>query len=348
MKAGISLVALAQKIEDNKAAKKDFVADTRELRLSPEGNKLAINGHAEVTPSETCHRQIGDRLGVPARYYDRMRTEAPALLAENVNTWFAKKPERRMIRTINDNGRAFLSDRYQRIEHEDAANAVLPVFAEHPGLQVVSCEMTESRLYIKAVYPKIQGEVKKGDVVQAGIIVRNSEIGLGALSAQGFIERLVCTNGMVVPDSGIRAHHVGGRAAVGDAVFEMLSDETLRVDDHATLLKLRDVTKFILSQEMLDRAIAKFRDAAEQMIEGNPAKSVEVLGKRLGLLEGEQGNVLRYLIQGGDISKWGLANAVTRFAHDPENYDRATELEEMGGKIIDLGRSDWTAIAKAA
>ncbi len=348
MKAGISLVELAQKIEGNKAAKKDFVADTRELRLSPEGDKLAINGHAEVTPSENCHRQIGDRLGIPARYYDRMKTEAPALLADNVNTWFQRNPERRLVRTLHERGRAFLSDRYQRIEHEDAANAVLPVFAEHSGLKIVSCEMTESRLYIKAVYPKVQGEVKKGDVVQAGIIVRNSEIGLGALSAQGFIERLVCTNGMVVPDSGIRAHHVGGRAQMGDAVYEMLADDTLRVDDHATLLKLRDVTKYILSQEMLDKAIAKFRDATEQVIKGHPAKAVEVLGKRMGLLESEQGNVLRYLIEGGDLSKWGVANSVTRYAQDPDDYDRCTALEELGGKIIDMPRSEWKAIAEAA
>lgn len=78
-------------------------------------------------------------------------------------------------------------------------------------------------------------------------------------------------DGMVMPDYGFRAHHVGGRAADGEAVFKMLSDETRKVDDHATLLKLRDITRGILSQEMLDGAIGKFREAAGQKLEGNPA-----------------------------------------------------------------------------
>jgi len=348
MKAGISLVELAQKIESRKALKKDFIADTRELRLNAEGNSLTINGHTEVAPTENCHRQIGDRLGIPGRYYDRMRSETPALLAENVNTWFAKKPERRMVRTLGPAGRAFLSDRYLRYENEDAMNAVLPAFADYPGLKIESCDLTESRLYIKAILPSRQGEVKVGDVVQAGVIIRNSEIGLGAISAQGFIKKLACLNGMVIPDSGFRQHHVGSRAVEGELVYEYLADDTLKADDHATLLKLRDTIKFILSQEMLDRVLGKLRGAAEQRLEGNPAKAIEVLGKRVGLLEKEQGDVLRYLIEGGDISRWGVANAVTRFAQDPESYDRATELEEIGGRIIDLPKTDWSAIAQAA
>lgn len=348
MKAGISLVELAQKIEDNKALKKDFVADTRELRLSSAGDKLAINNHAEVTVSETCHHQIGDRLAIPAKYYGRLRTEAPALLADNVNHWFQASPERRLVRTLGTSGRAFLSDRYQRIDHEEVATMVLPVFAEHKGLEIASCEMTEKKLYIKATTSRIQGEVSVGDVVQAGIIVSNSEIGYGALVAKPFIKRLICKNGMVVPDSTLRAHHVGGRADQSEAVYEMLTDETLRADDRAILLKLRDVVRATLTQEVLNIAIEKFRAASQQKLEGNPAKAIEVLGKRVGLLDHEQGSILRYLIEGGDISRWGVANAVTRYAHDPVDYDRASELESIGGRIIDLPRQDWQTIAQAA
>ena len=47
----------------------------------------------------------------------------------------------------------------------------------------------------------------------------------------------------------------------------------------------------------------------------------------------------------GDLSVWGLANAVTRTAEDVADYDRATELEATGGRVIELPRADWRAIA---
>lgn len=346
MKQGRSLVELAQLIEDNKAAKADYVADTRELRLSDDGETLAINGHAEAKPTEHCYQQIGDRIGIPKKYMDRMRTEAPALLATNVNHWFRAKPERRMVRTLHGNARAFLSDRYQRIEHEEIMTQVLPILAE-AQLRILSCEITERRLYIKASTPRVTGEVKTGDIVEAGVIISNSEIGQGAVAVQKFRHRLVCLNGMVVPDGSLRQAHIGRQAASEESVYAMLSDETLRADDKAVLLKVRDVCKAVISQESLDADIARWRDATERRIEGNPVEAVEVLGKKVGLSDTEQGSILRYLIEGGDISQWGLANAVTRFAHDPADYDRATELETIGSKVIDLAPGEWRAIAEA-
>ena len=41
-------------------------------------------------------------------------------------------------------------------------------------------------------------EVKQGDTVQAGIIISNSEVGLGSLSLRTFLYRLVCLNGMIL------------------------------------------------------------------------------------------------------------------------------------------------------
>lgn len=348
MKTGISLTELAQKIESNKAIKRDLVADTRELRLTSDGGTLAINGHDQVILSDLAHRQVGDRLGIPARYYDRLRAEQPELLATNVNTWFQKKPERRLIRAHGPAGRAFLSDRYQRIDHDDVLNVTLPVIADHPGVQIVSCEVTESRLYLKAVYPKTQGEIKVGDVVQTGFVLRNSEVGLGAYAIDPFIERLICTNGMIVNDAKFRAQHVGGRISGDDSVTQLYADDTKRADDKAITLKARDLIKHFLSQEFLDSQISKFQGASTQLIEGHPVKAVEVLSKLLSFSEEEQGGVLRYLTTGGDLSKWGLANAVTRLSQDIGSYDRATELEVAGGKVIDLTATDWKRIAVAA
>lgn len=62
-------------------------------------------------------------------------------------------------------------------------------------------------MYIKVVNERIQTEVVPGDIVQAGILISNSEVGMGSVSVKPLIYRLVCTNGMVA-DVGVGKRHV--------------------------------------------------------------------------------------------------------------------------------------------
>lgn len=65
------------------------------------------------------------------------------------------------------------------------------------------------------------------------------------------------------------------------------------------------------------------------------------------LNEDERAGVLRQLIAAGDLSGYGLVNAVTHFSHDVGDYDRATEFEALGGKLIELPPSEWHGLAEA-
>ena len=81
---------------------------------------------------------------------------------------------------------------------------------------------------------------------------------------------------------------------------------------------------------------------------GDPVHSVEVLAQRYTLNEAERSGVLRHLVAGGDLSGYGLVNAVTHFSQEVEDYDRATEFEVLGGKLIELSASEWKPLAEAA
>lgn len=362
MKQGKTLSQLAAEIERQAASKKDYVADTRNMSLasvdrngggSSAHHRLRISNGEQVhagSLTDHCHRQIGQRVGIPARYYDRMRIEAPELLADNVNTWFAKKPERRMIRTLDGRARAFLSDRYARIDNHDVCEAALPVVQEEAqkvgGLQLASCEVTERRMYVKFVTPRVVEEVKVGDAVQQGLVISNSEIGQGSLSITPMVFRLVCANGMVVGE-GLKRHHVGAR--IDQELEGILSDHTKRLEDAATLSKVRDVVRAALDGTTFLDNVQKLRDATEHKIEGNPIKAIEVLADTINLSEAESGGVLRHLVEGGDLSQYGAVQAVTAFAQDDSlTYDRATELELAGGKVLELEASAWRRIAEAA
>ena len=80
---------------------------------------------------------------------------------------------------------------------------------------------------------------------------------------------------------------------------------------------------------------------------GDPVKSVELLANRYALNENERSGVLRQLIAVGDLSGYGLVNAVTNFSQQVQDYDRATEFEALGGKLIELAEREWKELAEA-
>ena len=87
-----------------------------------------------------------------------------------------------------------------------------------------------------------------------------------------------------------------------------------------------------------DALLAAARDVA----------TVEVLANRYTLNDTERAGVLRHLIIEGDLSGYGLVNAVTHYSQDVEDYDRATEFEALGGKLIELAPTEWKGLAHAA
>jgi hypothetical protein len=346
MKSGRSLIDLAQELQRQSEAKRDFLAPTTTLVLNPD-QKLELNAES-FTIAKHAHGQIAQRLGIPDRYYSKMLAEKPDLLATNVNTWFNHNPEKRLVRTLDGNVRAFLSDRYRRLDNDDLAQAVLPLLGEMGGAEcIVSCEVTLNRLYIKALNPRLELEVKPGDVVQAGICITNSEIGLGALRVEPLIYRLVCSNGMISPDYSQKRYHVGKAIEGSEDAYELFSDATLQADDRAFWMKVQDTVRAAIDLTKFSQIVERMREATHQPITGHPGKAVEVAAKHLGLNQTETGGVLTHLIQGGDLSAYGLLNAITRTSQDLPDYDRATELERMGSQVLALPRSTWREIAMA-
>ena len=60
--------------------------------------------------------------------------------------------------------------------------------------------------------------------------------------------------------------------------------------------------------------------------------------------DGENKGVLQHLIEGGDLTRFGLYNAVTRDSADIESYDRATEIERAGAAVVELGKAEWKSL----
>ena len=350
MKQGRSLPEVLMELQHQNAAKKDFVGPAQALSLLDDGQRFALS-HPDTGAVETFgttdlfHRQVGSALGIPAKYYDLMRKHKPELLAQNVNAWFADREQSYMIRSMDYGSgrvaRALLSDRYRRIDNMEIASAVLPLFAGQPDVEVMSCEVTENRMYLKIVNKRLVTDVVPGDTVQGGVIISNSEVGLGAVSVQPLLYRLVCTNGMVVSDLGERRTHVGRAAKALEDGYGIYTDETLEAEDKAFMLKLRDATMAAIEETRFTMVVDKLRESTDAKITGRVQDVIELTGKNYGLNQPEQDNILSYLIQGGDLSLYGLSNAITRASQDVESYDRATALEGIGWQVATMPAVQW-------
>ena len=305
-------------------------------------------GRVSYGVTALARRQLADKLKIPFAYFDRMRTEQPVLLDHNVNTWLQNDPDRRMIRTLDGKVRAVLSERYRRLDNWDLANHVLPILQRLPEVQFESMELTETRMYLKCVTPRLKTEMSPGDVVQAGVVISNSEVGQGMLSVQPLLFRLVCRNGLIAADHTLRKTHVGRTMGTEDEGVTVFKDDTLCADDKAFFLKVRDVVESAVSEASFRQAAGKLQRTLGIALVGDPVKTVEVLAQRYTLNDTERSGVLRHLIMQADLSGYGLVNAVTHFSQELEDYDRATEFEALGGKLIELGTPEWKGLAEAA
>ena len=135
---------------------------------------------------------------------------------------------------------------------------MLPLFAGSDQYEVVSSEVTENRLYLKIVNRRMEMAVVPGDIVQAGVMISNSEVGLGSVSSSRWYTAWSAPmHGC--HDMGERKNHVGRAAKAVDDSFHIYSDETMEAEDKAFLLKLRDVTLAAIEESRFAQVVGRLK-----------------------------------------------------------------------------------------
>jgi hypothetical protein len=349
MKPGKTLQQLVDEIERQDALKRDVVVSVKSLDLTPD-NKLVVPAGktypgGAYAMTEIFQGQVAREIKYPYEFWQRSREQFPDQWRELVKAMINSGNDRRLIRTLGDDARAYLSNSYRIIDNGQIATAALGTVKAAKNWRVVSSEITDRKMYIKVV-TETEGEIRKGDIVRAGFVLTNSEIGEGAVSVLPLVERLACLNGMVINVASMRKTHLT-RAQIGDgsAAFEY-SDKSNRLADQTLLSQLSDVIRKTVSSVQFDQLLNRYRTSAEQHITGHMPEVVEVTAQRFGLAETEKQSVLRNLIEGMDYTQYGLIQAVTATAQDDEiDYARSVELETIGGDILNLPAREWISIS---
>jgi hypothetical protein len=179
----IDLSSLVKELESQKLRKRDLIIPSTALSME-EGRLLLRDNNADdllismlskakiaISPTttieylditESCHSQISDKLGIPGRYYERLRNEAVDMLDYNVTEWLKRKPSNYFLRTFISNegdygiARAFLSDRFKVIDHLDILITALEAIRQSDKKVIIeSADLTEQRMYVRFIAPEI-------------------------------------------------------------------------------------------------------------------------------------------------------------------------------------------------
>lgn len=275
--------------------------------------------------------------------------------------------------------RAVLSSRYGQRDNLPTVMALLTGMRDG-GLaadNIIGCDLTDDRLYIHVVAPEIavaapallagytpagREAVKVFDhgpgagvmgvggeyvdlnpdhVVQAGLVVTNSETGQGKLKVTPRFRILRCMNGLQVTKDAMEKVHLGSDMPEGVVAW---SAETESKYDGLVRSQITDAVRSFLNVEYLEGVVRRLEEEAHVEL-SNPQETVEQVSTKLGYTEGEKVGILSHFIKGGQCTAGGVMNAVTRLAQDIEDVDRSHEFEATGIEAMRLAGKLEPAIA---
>jgi len=375
-----SLEDMLHVITEQNKMKQDYIAPTNQLQfrtLQNEGETAHSQIVMEANQGEPtkilnvnqhCFDQIAQKAEIATPTARRLQQNYPREMDNLINAIWQKENSKRMIRTFDnanhtnsfnyDNhtgtARAFLSDKFKTFDNSDLLESALPTLGESDACwKIVNFANTDKKLYIRLKSEVIQSDAGVGDLMAHGIGISNSETGSGSVAVFGINWTLACTNGMQTENVTRKAHITSARD--GDT-WNVLTDETKQADNHSLKLQLRDIVSSYASRETFDENIEKMRRAKEDTVDVPMNESVENLGKVLTLSKKETSNVLEGLLQtigqsGYDknqkINRATLVNACTAVGNtaDPDNVDF---WQRLGGKVLNLGKTDWNRVAMAS
>ncbi len=367
-----TLTRLLQQVQDQAARSQDFLAPTNQLQLvtgdAGDGSKVSQiimeqTGGAPtqiLSANDVAFDQISQRAGIDVRTARRLQQDYSTEFDGLINAIWQKEPAVRMIRSFQhtDNAgtaRAFVSDKFKTFDNVHLLNSALPELMESDAQwQVVNGTVTDKRLYLRLKSAVITGEgAAVGDIMALGIGMSNSEVGCGSVNVYQMFWTLACLNGMQTEKRTRKSHITGAR---GDAdTWGLLTDEAKDADNHALALQMRDVTAAYASRESFDEVLEKIKTAHDDKVEGSPQSAVEAMGKVLALTKKDTASLMDGLLAtigqsgyaGQPVTRATMVNAVTAVAHTAD-ADSVDDWQKLGGRVLDLPRSDWQRVAMAA
>ena len=373
----LSLQEIVEALQTQTLLKQDFVVPSKYLRMD-NNNLIVINEEKldslskllldtgisvnendiekiELAVLDCCHTQIGQRLDIPKKYYDKMlgNTMAQHILDYNVTNWFRLRNENNfLLRTFIDKeqktgiARAILSDRYNVLDNYDVMLATLDAIRESGiNVQIESGDITDTKFYMRFVCPDIEMDAPDilknyrvpdgstgGNGIISGFVISNSETGNGKFSISPRAVVLACRNGMIFKNDAFQKTHLGSKMEEYTTID--WSEETRQKNYELVCSQVKDAIKYYASEEYLGAKIHELIEKGNKEL-NYPIETIKNVSKHLSISEEKESSILNYFIKSGDTNACGVTQALTYFAQHNASPEERYEIESESVRILD-------------
>jgi len=325
----------------------DFLVPTNKLMFGnphESDHSLPRMGFADqaVTLHDNAISQLAGRFGINAK---DLKNEYHGtgwqrqVFVDRLQAYADKSPKRNfLIRAVDDQAKAVLSDKYKRMNTAAIFLAFLQA-AVSAGAKLVDAGNGELRDFLEVIHPEVV-EVpteKNGTIYTVyGAQIRNSDFGIAPLDLRIYIMNVVCLNGMTSTKM-INERHLGSKLESGNGVT--FTEETVNAETKSRALQVRDIMKSVYSPENIQAHRTKIEKAAD--IELDFQHEVKALPKA-GMLEGEISMLEKAFYESdpenglqGKNTLWKFAQGITHVANEVENVERKRDLQDVASKMME-------------
>jgi len=285
------------------------------------------------------------------------------------------KKAKRLIRCLDGSCRAFLSERFRVIDHLDMLKPSLAKVMEL-GAKPLEASLSESHMRVKVVDTSVWDAIEQkrmsggngwyagglgsqsylskvhassvGDLpggpgtVHPIISLANSETGHGRFRVRLGILGAVCFNLATVEDVIVQMH-LGSKQEVG-----ILSQETIRMENEVIVAKALDAIEAAFTVDKFREIVRTIRNSQNVDVESPKSAMENIVKVSEHINDGDLDAMVNYFMRDYDNTIFGVGQAVSRFAQDIEDGDRASDVESLAGDIMMMRGKVYTAIKQAA
>jgi hypothetical protein len=233
-----------------------------------------------------------------------------------------------------------LSDKYRPIDNLEVMLTVIKGlkvagFSSHVVRQA---DLTDDKMYLRISVPEITalapgllhgytspyGGARGADnpVVEAGIVITNSETGGAAFTITPELVVQICRNGMTIKRDMLRKTHLGSKMDEGVRV----SEETLEANKVLVASQTRDAINTFLDADYMNRVLRQLEAGSDEPVE-DVEKAIKDVTARPAFSKADTKGLLAAFMDGGDRTRGGLVQAITAHSQSLDDADRAYEMD---------------------
>jgi hypothetical protein len=272
---------------------------------------LAGGSDRSLELSDHALGQILSRLGIPSSYFQKCPSN---LKWAQANYWVQHGlgDKQSLLRVVQgDRVRAALSESYAPMDDADIVPMVADVLADEDAK--VTLDQSDTHTHMRIVFPRSTTAVKVGDLVQSGIHISNSEVGMRAVTIDALAYRLICTNGAVTSDYASRTsmRHMGNPNRLKDYIRQAIAD----------------------ARDGAQQLIQQFKAAVDHKL-SEPEKLIEAHAKDNGLSKDQLQAILMSFGAERDNSLFSAVQAFTDTAKRAGTFEARYQLEKVGTALL--------------